>query len=106
MDRRASSINFDEHSGRGEHRLEVHPDVDQFIRIEQGQSVTEMGTCEDQITFRRRVSDEDAIFVPAGDWHNLINTGNVPLKLYSIYAPSNHPFGTVHVTKEDAMESS
>ena len=86
--------------------LEVHPKVDQFIRIEQGQGITEMGPCEDQVTFRRRVSDDDAIFVPAGYWHNLINTGNVPLKLYSIYAPPNHPFGTVHVTKEDAMESS
>jgi hypothetical protein len=40
--------------------------------------------------------------IPAGTWHNLINTGNVPLKLYSIYAPPNHPFGTVHVTKADA----
>lgn len=86
--------------------LEVHQEVDQFIRIEQGQGVTEMGPCEDQVTFRRRVSDDDAIFVPAGYWHNLTNTGNVPLKLYSIYAPPNHPFGTVHVTKEDAMESS
>ena len=40
--------------------------------------------------------------VPAGTWHNVINTGNTPLKLYSIYAPPNHPFGTVHVTKADA----
>ncbi|PJK17293.1 cupin [Chryseomicrobium excrementi] len=86
--------------------LEVHPKVDQFIRIEQGQGITEMGPCEDRVTFRRRVSDDDAIFVAAGYWHNLINTGNVPLKLYSIYAPPNHSFGTVHVTKEDVMESS
>ena len=41
--------------------------------------------------------------VPAGTWHNVTNTGNIPLKLYSIYAPPNHPFGTVHVTKADAM---
>lgn len=41
--------------------------------------------------------------VPAGTWHNVINTGNIPLKLYSIYAPPNHPFGTVHSTKADAV---
>lgn len=41
--------------------------------------------------------------IPAGTWHNLINTGNTPLKLYSIYAPPNHPFGTVHFTKADAI---
>jgi mannose-6-phosphate isomerase-like protein (cupin superfamily) len=41
--------------------------------------------------------------IPAGTWHNVINTGNIPLKLYSIYAPPQHPHGTVHVTKADAM---
>lgn len=41
--------------------------------------------------------------IPAGTWHNVINTGNIPLKLYSIYAPPNHSFGTVHVTKADAL---
>ena len=44
-----------------------------------------------------------AIFIPAGTWHNVINTGNIPLKLYSIYAPPNHPFGTVHTTKAAAL---
>ena len=43
--------------------------------------------------------------VPAGTWHNVINTGDVPLKLYSIYAPPEHPFGTVHKTKRDAEEA-
>jgi len=48
--------------------------------------------------------DDDFIFIiPAGKWHNLINTGNEPLKLYSIYAPPNHPHGTVHETKEEAQ---
>jgi mannose-6-phosphate isomerase-like protein (cupin superfamily) len=41
--------------------------------------------------------------VPAGKWHNLTNTGNMPLKLYTIYAPPEHPFGTVHGTKAEAM---
>jgi mannose-6-phosphate isomerase-like protein (cupin superfamily) len=84
--------------------LEMHPDVDQFLRIEQGEGIVQMGDSQDNLTFERVVTDDSAIVVPAGTWHNLINTGNIPLKLYSIYAPPNHPFGTVHVTKEEAME--
>ncbi|RPF53887.1 cupin domain-containing protein [Aquisalibacillus elongatus] len=83
--------------------LEIHPDVDQFLRIEEGQGLTLMGDQEDNLTFRQPVYDDDAIMIPAGKWHNLINTGNRPLKLYSIYAPPEHPFGTVHQTKADAM---
>ncbi|WP_071396823.1 cupin domain-containing protein [Bacillus tuaregi] len=82
--------------------LEMHPDVDQFLRVEQGQGLVQMGKSRDQLTFRRRVYDDSAIVIPAGTWHNLINTGNGPLKLYSIYAPPNHPFGTVHETKSEA----
>lgn len=41
--------------------------------------------------------------VPAGKWHNMTNIGPVPLKLYSVYAPPEHPYGTVHATKVDAM---
>lgn len=83
--------------------LEVHPDNDQFLRIEQGQGVVRMGPRQDRLTFERQVMDDSAIMVPAGTWHNVINTGNVPLKLYAIYAPPHHPFGTVHATKEIAM---
>ncbi|MDD3840139.1 MAG: cupin domain-containing protein [Clostridia bacterium] len=84
--------------------LEMHPDVDQFIRIEQGQGLVMMGDKKDKLCFQKRVCDDYAIFIPAGKWHNLINTGYVPLKLYSIYAPPEHPHGTVHKTKEDAEE--
>ena len=83
--------------------LEQHPDLDQFIRIEQGQGLVRMGSREDRLDFERSVSDDDAIIIPAGSWHNLINTGNVPLKLYSIYAPPAHPRGTVHETKAEAL---
>ena len=82
----------------------MHPDVDQFLRIEQGQGVVQMGEHKKHLNFVRNVSDDDAIIIPAGKWHNLTNTGTVPLKLYSIYAPPNHPFGTVHLTKVDAEE--
>ncbi|WP_332648970.1 cupin domain-containing protein [Lysinibacillus sp. 54212] len=85
--------------------LEMHPEVDQFIRIEQGQGVTQMGKNKDQLDFARNVQDDSAIFIPAGTWHNLTNIGNIPLKLYSIYAPPNHPFGTMHRTKADATHT-
>lgn len=82
--------------------LEVHPNVDQFLRIEEGQGLVQMGNTKDNLYFNQPAYDDFAIFIPAGTWHNVINTGNVPLKLYSIYAPPNHPFGTIHQTKEIA----
>jgi mannose-6-phosphate isomerase-like protein (cupin superfamily) len=84
--------------------LEIHPDLDQFLRIEQGWGIVMMGKSKDKLDFQRRVRDDYAIVIPAGTWHNLINTGRVPLKLYSIYAPPQHPHGTVHVTRRDAEE--
>ena len=82
--------------------LEIHPNLDQFIRIEEGQGLVLMGNERDRLDFRRRVYDDYAIFIPAGTWHNIINTGHIPLKLYSIYAPPEHPHGTVHRTKAEA----
>jgi len=84
--------------------LEVHYQTDQFIRIEKGSGLVKMGDWRDKLDFQRNVCEGDVIFIPAGKWHNLINTGKTPLKLYSIYAPPNHPRGTVHKTKKDAME--
>lgn len=84
--------------------LEMHPNVDQFIRIEQGVGLIEMGDTRNSFNFQNKVFDDFALVIPAGKWHNLTNIGNVPLKLYSIYAPPNHPFGTVHKTKADAAE--
>lgn len=85
--------------------LEMHPDVDQFLRVEQGDGIVQMGKNKNQLDFVRQITDDSAIIIPAGYWHNLTNSGNIPLKLYSIYAPPNHPFGTVHKTKADAMEA-
>jgi len=86
----------------GEIGLEVHPNVDQFLRVEDGQGLVQMGERKDWLNFRQPVYDDFAIFIPAGTWHNVTNTGNKPLKLYSIYAPPNHPWGTMHQTKEAA----
>lgn len=83
--------------------LEVHPNVDQFLRIEDGEGTVQMGNTKDHLTVQRRVGEDDAIMVPAGTWHNIINTGDEPIKLYSIYAPPEHPFGTIHQTKAEAI---
>ncbi|WP_330382069.1 cupin domain-containing protein [Thermotalea metallivorans] len=88
------SINVGEDIG-----LEIHPTLDQFIRIEEGQGIIQMGDRKDRLDFQKKVHGDFAIIIPAGKWHNLINTGNKPLKLYSIYAPPQHPRGTVHETK-------
>ena len=94
------SINVREYIG-----LEVHPDLDQFIRIEEGQGFVMMGDRKDYLYFQKNVHADDAIIIPAGKWHNLINTGQTPLKLYSIYAPPQHPWGTIHETKAVAEAS-
>ncbi|WP_246565981.1 cupin domain-containing protein [Tissierella simiarum] len=82
--------------------LEIHTDLDQFIRIEEGEGIVKMGDRKDMLDFQERVCANYAILIPAGKWHNLINIGCKPLKLYSIYAPPAHPHGTIHKTKEDA----
>lgn len=81
--------------------LEVHEDHDQFLRIEAGTARVEMGPSENELE-AWDTEDDFAIFVPAGVWHNIINTGEEALKLYSIYAPAEHAHGTVHETKAEA----
>lgn len=85
--------------------LEMHPNVDQFIRIEDGQGVIQMGDSRDNLSFEEMVHDDFIFIIPAGKYHNLTNTGNRPLKLYSIYAPPQHPHGTLHETKAEAEEN-
>jgi mannose-6-phosphate isomerase-like protein (cupin superfamily) len=85
--------------------LEVHPTTDQFIRIEQGKGLVQMGDNKDNLDFQKMAYDDYAIMIPAGKWHNVTNMGNVPLKVYVIYAPPEHPFGTVQETKADAMSA-
>ena len=78
--------------------MEVHHDVDQFFRIEDGEGMLLIDGVE------KTFGDDFAFVVPAGSEHNITNTsGSEPLKLYTIYSPANHPDGTVHATKADAV---
>ena len=77
---------------------EVHEDRDQFFRIEDGAGEVLIDGA------RHRVEDDDAIIVPAGARHNVVNTGNSPLKLYTLYGPPEHRDGVVQRTKADAFE--
>jgi len=87
---------------RGQIGLEKHDKGDQFIRVEQGEARVVMGRSKDKMTFDKKVSDDWAIFIPAGFWHNIINEGNKPLKVYVIYAPPEHAAGTMHKTFEES----
>ena len=77
---------------------EIHPNVDQFFRIEEGQAKFVFDGKEVHL-----VHAGDAVVVPAGTYHNVINISlSKPLRLYTIYTPPNHPDGTVHKTKVEA----
>ncbi len=76
---------------------EVHPQVDQFFRIEEGRAKVIIDGEEHE------VDEGFAIIVPAGSQHNVVNTGSNPLKLYTLYSPPNHPDGTIHRTRAEAM---
>ncbi|HJO89769.1 MAG: cupin domain-containing protein [Candidatus Pacebacteria bacterium] len=75
--------------------MEVHG-LDQFLRFEQGEGKAVLDGVESS------VEDGSAVVVPAGTQHNFINTGDVDLKLYTIYSPPNHKDGVIHKTKEEA----
>ncbi len=79
--------------------MEVHSDLDQLIRIEEGVGLIQLG--EDKFSFYDQflAFPNYTMFVPAGTWHNIVNIGSQPLKLSSIYAPPNYPWGTTQETK-------
>lgn len=81
---------------------EAHPDLDQFIRIEQGEARVELGAATGQIDETHELSDDWAVIIPAGVWHNVVNRGSGELRLYSLYSPPEHPPETIHRTKAEA----
>ena len=89
----------------GDVGLEMHPDTDQMIRVASGYAWVKIGQCQDHLSHPRKMEAGKTVFIPAGTWHNILNAGRTPLKLYSVYAPPHHPFGTVQPTKADAQSS-
>jgi len=77
---------------------EVHETHDQFFRIETGRGEV---VIDGQ---RTPIEDDDAVIVPAGARHNVVNTSDAPLKLYTLYGPPEHRDGVVHKTKADERE--
>ena len=86
----------------GEIGLELHDDLDQFIKLESGCANVYMGNTKENVKFMGKINSNYAIIIPAGTWHNIINACSCPLKAYSVYAPKKHPFGTIHETKLDS----
>jgi len=78
---------------------ELH-ELDQFIRVEEGSAKAILNNGETEYT----LESDFAIIVPAGTWHNIINTGDKPLKLYTLYSPPEHRDGTIEPTKADEYE--
>lgn len=77
--------------------MEVHPQHDQFIRIESGEGKSILNGEESMLTAGT------AVVIPAGTEHNIINTGSMMMKLYTIYTPPEHKDGTIHKTKAEAL---
>ncbi len=86
----------------GEVGWEAHGHLDQFLRLEAGKARLDLGSNKDSVDESHDIEDDWALIIPAGTWHNVVNTGDVDLKLYSIYSPPEHPDGTVHRTKAEA----
>jgi mannose-6-phosphate isomerase-like protein (cupin superfamily) len=80
---------------------EVHPAVDQFFRIEKGEFKFVLNNGKEI----RIAKKGDAVIVPAGTWHNVINISKKKSKLYTVYSPPNHPAGTIHKTRADAQKA-
>jgi mannose-6-phosphate isomerase-like protein (cupin superfamily) len=82
--------------------LERHPATDQFLRLDSGRGRAVMGAAKDELDFEQDVTDGWAVLVPAGTWHDVINVGDEPLRIYTVYAPTHHAPGVVQRTSADA----
>jgi mannose-6-phosphate isomerase-like protein (cupin superfamily) len=82
--------------------LEMHPETDQFMRLDAGRGRAQMGPARGDLSFEQEVSDGWCVIVPAGTWHNVTNVGDEPMRLYTVYAPVHHAPGIVQATAADA----
>lgn len=78
--------------------LEAHPETDQFLRIDAGKGRVQMGATKTELSFVREISDGWCVLVPAGTWHNITNTGDTPMQVYTIYSPAHHAPNKVQAT--------
>ena len=86
----------------GDVGLEMHSDVDQFLRVESGKAKVYFGDSPGTLRFAGVAQADSAVLVPSGTWHNIVNDSpKQPLKLYSLYGPAQHPQGTIHPTQAD-----
>lgn len=82
--------------------LEAHPETDQFLRLDAGRGRVRMGDSKDKLTFDEVVTDGWCVLVPAGTWHDITNISDVPMQVYTIYAPAQHRPGNIQKTAADA----
>lgn len=85
--------------------VEMHDHLEQFIRVESGRAAVTMGPSRDEVTQKEDLEAGFAVVVPGGTWHNVVNMGEGELKLSTIYAPPQHPDGTIHRTRAEAVAS-
>jgi mannose-6-phosphate isomerase-like protein (cupin superfamily) len=86
----------------GDIGLEVHPETDQFIRLDKGKGLAQLGPARNSLVLEQEVEDGWSVIVPAGTWHNVTNTGDEPMQVYTIYAPQHHKPGKIQATVEIA----
>lgn len=86
----------------GDIGLEMHPETDQFLRLDAGRGRAQIGAAEDDLTFDREVADGWCVLIPAGTWHNVTNIGDEPMQVYAVYAPAHHKPGKIQGTASEA----
>lgn len=86
----------------GDIGLEMHPETDQFLRLDAGRGRAQIGNSRDKLTFDSEVSDGWCVLIPAGTWHNVTNVGDEPMQVYAIYAPAHHKPGKIHRSAAEA----
>lgn len=84
--------------------MEMHEDLNQLLKIEKGQAQILIGPSRDELNFEREVQEDWAVLIPANHYHSVKNTGEGPLKLYTLFAPGAYPQNEVVETLEETEE--
>lgn len=84
--------------------VQMHPNADEYTRVESGEAIIEMGSDKDNLTYQARMNGNYAVVIPAGTWHNFINIGDTPLKMFSVYSNPIVPYGTEQEKGDSTIE--